>query len=61
MVYYPKPMHRQKAFENVESEEKHFANTTELCDRVLALPIHPYMSRDDIGQVVDHIREYLNV
>ena len=61
MLYYPKPMHRQKAFENVESEEKHFANTTELCDRVLALPIHPYMSRDDIGQVVDHIREYLNV
>lgn len=61
MVYYPKPMHRQKAFENVESEEKHFANTTQLCDRVLALPIHPYMSRDDIGQVVDHIREYLNV
>ena len=61
MLYYPKPMHRQKAFENVDSEEKHFANTTELCDRVLALPIHPYMSRDDIGQVVDHIREYLNV
>lgn len=61
MVYYPKPMHSQKAFEDVRQDEKDFPNTTELCDRVLALPIHPYMRQEDIMQVVDYTRNYINI
>ena len=61
MVYYPKPMHSQKAFEDVRQDEKDFPNTTELCDRVLALPIHPYMKQEDIMQVVDYTRNYINI
>ena len=61
MVYYPKPMHSQKAFEDVRQDKKDFPNTTELCDRVLALPIHPYMRQEDIMQVVDYTRNYINI
>lgn len=61
MVYYPKPMHSQKAFEDVRQDKKDFPNTTELCDRVLALPIHPYMKQEDIMQVVDYTRNYINI
>lgn len=59
MVYYPKPMHQQKAFEDVVSDDRDFPNTLELCDRVLALPLHPYMSREETKLVADSIREYL--
>ena len=60
MIYYPKPMHRQGAFADIESDDKDFPNTLELCDKVLALPMHPYMSREDIQFVVDKIKEYQN-
>ena len=55
MVYYPKPMHKQKAFDdnNVVVECN---NTEQLCDTVLSLPIHPYMGDDDIEEVVNCIR-----
>lgn len=52
MIYYPKPMHRQKAFKNQEYTDEDFSNTVSLCDTVLSLPIHPYISDQDIEQVV---------
>ncbi len=59
MIYYPKPMHAQKAFAEVESKEEDFPNTEKLCQTVLALPIHPYLTKEDITFVVDHIKTYL--
>lgn len=59
MIYYPKPMHEQKAFAEVESKEEDFPNTEKLCQTVLALPIHPYLTKEDITFVVDHIKTYL--
>ncbi len=59
MIYYPKPMHEQKAFAEVESKKENFPNTEKLCQTVLALPIHPYLTKEDITFVVDHIKTYL--
>lgn len=59
MIYYPKPMHEQKAFAEVESKKENFPNTEKLCRTVLALPIHPYLTKEDITFVVDHIKTYL--
>lgn len=59
MIYYPKPMHKQGAFEEIASDDKDFTHTLELCDRVLALPVHPYMKQEDIQLVADKIKEYL--
>lgn len=59
MVYYPKAMHRQEAFAQVPSDDRDFPNTLRLCDRVLALPLHPYMKQEEIRLVADSIREYL--
>ncbi len=59
MVYYPKPMHKQKAFEDVVSDDRDFPNTLELCDRVLALPLHPYMKHEDILFVANELKAYL--
>lgn len=60
MVYYPKPMHMQKAFNNEQTKVECF-NTIQLCETVLSLPIHPYMKKEDVQTVVEAIRGYMNV
>lgn len=65
MVYYQKPMHRQIAFEKERNLYKNlyaediFNNTIELCNTVLSLPMHPYMTEDDVKTVCKAIEEVL--
>lgn len=53
MVYYPKPMHLQTAFAGLPVRPCPVA--TSLCERVLSLPLHPYMTPDEVGTVCDTI------
>ena len=57
MVYYPKPMHLQTAFAGLTRNLCPVA--TSLCDRVLSLPMHPYLTADQIDTVCDAIRKAL--
>lgn len=50
MVYYPRGMHQQGAFKNIPYEGQ-CPNTEKLCERVLALPMHPYLTEQDIDIV----------
>lgn len=59
MVYYPKPMHRQEAFSDMQFDENEFEVTNHLCNVVLELPMHPYMTDDEIAFVSDSIVQYL--
>ena len=58
MVYYPKPMHKQQAFEKLSFNEDDYANTTQLCDTVLSLPMHPYLTEVDMDKVVEVVKQY---
>ncbi len=60
MVYYVKPMHKQGAFEGYAYADDDFEVTNELCNIVLSLPIHPYLSEEDVKLVVKVIEDYLN-
>lgn len=55
MVYYTKPMHKQGAFSNTYSAYAECPITERLCDTVLSLPIHPYMTHMDVTFVVNKI------
>ena len=59
MIYYIKPMHKQKAFANLEHDEKDFTVTNELCNTVLSLPMHPYLRIEDVEKVSETIRRNL--
>lgn len=59
MVYYVKPMHNQGAFENTYSSNADCPNTDKLCQTVLSLPIHPYMSEDMVELVCDSLKKIL--
>ena len=68
MVYYPKPMHLQTAFSSLsfraEPQEKSrnlnlCPVATSLCSRVLSLPLHPYLTDEQIDTVCTAIRKFL--
>ena len=57
MVYYPKPMHLQTAFKPViPSEAKGLCPVAaSLCERVLSLPMHPYMTEEETVTVAEAV------
>jgi len=59
MVYYPKPMHEQTAYLGLGYQSGDFPATESLCDKVLSLPMHPYLTEEEIEKVCQAISEYL--
>ena len=51
MIYYRKPMHRQGAFSGTDSAKADCPVTERLCRCVLSLPMHPYMTAENVGKV----------
>lgn len=56
MVYYAKPMHQQGAFANTRSAQADCPVTERLCETVLSLPVHPYMSEQQVREISDAVR-----
>lgn len=52
-IYYPKPMHKQEAFRDVLSEQYSCPVTESICRRCLSIPMHAYLSKDEITQISD--------
>ena len=59
MVYYSKAMHKQKAFEGMDWVKTDLSVTNLVCDRVLSLPIHPYMSEAEQNIVIQAVRNWI--
>lgn len=56
MVYYPKPMHEQGAFEGACVVAPGGCPITErLCATVLSLPMGPYVSAEDVVAVAESL------
>ncbi len=58
MVYYPKPMHKQLAFDNGHLAVNCKA-TENLCDTVLSLPMHPYLTSYEIQKVSQCVIDFI--
>lgn len=58
MVYYPGPVHTQKAYEYLGYREKDFPVTTSLCREVLSLPMHPEMEQEQIDYITFNLLEF---
>ncbi len=65
MVYYPKPMHLQTAFRaeqplSFRAEPRNLCPVaTSLCGRVLSLPMHPYITDEEINTVCSAVKAAL--
>ena len=58
-IYYLKPMHKQGAFEGTRSAIANCPVTEELCERVLCLPIHPYLEESEVEFVTTELKRAL--
>ena len=59
MVYYPTPMYCQTAYRNQSIPEADCPVTRQLCDTVLSLPLHPYISSGEIDRVCNAIKNFV--
>ena len=59
MVYYMKPMHVQGAFAGTDSVDADCPVTEKLCRTVLSLPMHPYLTQEDVNNIADAIKKAL--
>ncbi len=58
MIYYPVPMHRQKAYSFLGHDNDAFPVTGTLCNSVLSLPIHTELNIDQLKYICDNIYKY---
>ena len=59
MVYYPKPMHEQGAFVGSPYLDNPCPVTERLCATVLSLPMHPYLTEQDVDTVCVALKKIL--
>lgn len=59
MIYYPKPMRKQTAYKENPCVVAPGEVTKRLCKTVLSLPIHPYLTGEEVEMISDRIVEYL--
>lgn len=59
MVYYVKPMHSQGAFADTDSALSVCPVTDKLCESVLSLPIHPYMTESQVHTIVSELSKII--
>ncbi len=59
-VYYPIPMHRQTAFNDLSPGENRCPVADQLADTVISLPVHPYLSEEEQDKVCAAVRKFLN-
>lgn len=60
MIYYPVPLHLQKAYEDPRYKEGDFPVTESLSESVISLPMHTELSEEQQQFIVDSIKEFLN-
>ena len=58
-IYYPIPLHRQKAYLDSRYNEEDFSNTNLLCEQVISLPMHSELELDQINFICDKIKFFL--
>ena len=59
-VYYPIPLHSQKAYMDSRYNENDFKVTNQLVKEVISLPMHTELDDDQILFITDKIKEFIN-
>ncbi len=60
MIYYPVPMHLQKAYLDPRYKEGDFPVTEALCASVFSLPMHTELDDEQLKYITDSVLEFVN-
>lgn len=58
-IYYPIPLHSQKAYKDIRYKEEDFPVTNQLVKEVISLPMHTELDDEQIKFITDSVLEYL--
>ncbi|MGV7106829.1 DegT/DnrJ/EryC1/StrS family aminotransferase [Flavobacterium sp. U410] len=58
-IYYPIPLHQQKAYLDARYNEADFGVTNQLCAEVIALPMHTELDDEQIKFITDSVLEFV--
>jgi dTDP-4-amino-4,6-dideoxygalactose transaminase len=56
MVYYPMPLHTQKAYDKFPTDPNGLSGSETLAKQVFSLPMHPYLDTDTQDKVITALR-----
>jgi UDP-2-acetamido-2-deoxy-ribo-hexuluronate aminotransferase len=59
-VYYPIPLHKQKAYVDERYKEENFTVTNQLVKECISLPMHTELDDEQIKFITDHVKEFIN-
>ena len=60
MIYYPVPLHLQKAYQDVRYKAGDFPVAEKLSECVLSLPMHTELSEEQLVYITSNVLEFLN-
>ncbi|MDP6848514.1 MAG: DegT/DnrJ/EryC1/StrS family aminotransferase [Kiritimatiellia bacterium] len=52
-IHYPLPIHLQEAYKDLGKEKGSFPVTERLAEEIISLPMHPFLTEDEITRVVE--------
>lgn len=60
MIYYPVPLHLQKAYLDPRYKKGDFPVTEHLCETVVSLPMHTELDEEQLKFITDTLLEFVN-
>ena len=60
MIYYPIPLHMQKAYTDPRYKHGDFPVTEDLCAHVISLPMHTELTNEDLAHIASSVLEFVN-
>ncbi|HPG33579.1 MAG: DegT/DnrJ/EryC1/StrS family aminotransferase [Lentimicrobiaceae bacterium] len=60
MIYYPVPLHMQKAYLDPRYREGDFPVTEHLCRTVISLPMHTELDEEQLAHITSSVLEFVN-
>lgn len=59
MIYYPVPLHQQKAYRDSRYKDGAFPVAEKLAQEVISLPMHTELSQDQLTKITKTLREFI--
>ena len=59
MIYYPVPLHLQKAYRDKCYNEGDFPVTEKLCENVISLPMQTELSTEQLTHITESVKSFL--
>jgi len=61
IIYYPKPLHLQKVYEDMGWKEGDFPVAESISKRILPLPMYPELTDEQVDYVIETIKDFFKI